>query len=165
MKIHTQPNAEFVKLGTLIEPIDKVAMLTSQDDDGALVSRPMVPLEMDEHGAIWFFTDRRSSKVEHLRSLNLSFSDADRGSYVSLCGSGDLDTDRAHIKRLWSPFARPWFPDGPDSEDLALLKFTPSAAEYWDAADSKMVRLFATAVSVIAARPIGMGEHGNLSLL
>ncbi len=127
MKIHTQPNAELQKLATLIQPMAGVAMLTSQDPDGALVSRPMAPLEMDDHG--------------------------------------DLETDRGHIKRLWSPLARPWFPEGTDSGNLALLKFTPSAAEYWDAVDTKMVHLFATAVSVIAARPIGMGEHGHIDQL
>ena len=162
MKIHTQPNAELQKLASLIEPLDRVAMLTSQDADGALGSRPMAPLEMDDHGAIWFFTDVHSARVEQLRSLNLSFSDAERGTYVSLCGHGDLEVDRAHIKRLWSPLARPWFPQGTESENLALLKFTPSAAEYWDAVNTKMVHLFATAISVIAARPIGMGEHGHL---
>ena len=165
MKIHTQPTAELQKLATLIQPMDGVAMLTSQDDDGALLSRPMAPLEMDEHGAIWFFTNRDSAKVEQLNTLNLSFSDAERGTYVSLCGHGDLEIDRAHVKRLWTPFARPWFPDGTDSENLTLLKFTPSAAEYWDAVDTKMVHLFATAVSVIAKRPIDMGEHGRLDQL
>jgi len=165
MKIQPQTNAERQKLATLIQPMDSVAMLTSQNAEGALVSRPMAPLEMDAQGAIWFFTDRNSAKVEQLRTLNLSFSDAERGTYVSLCGHGDLETDRSHIKRLWSPLARPWFPDGTDSENLALLKFTPSAAEYWDAVDTKMVHLFATAVSVIAARPIGMGEHGRIGQL
>ena len=162
MKVHPQPNAELQKLATLIQPMDGVAMLTSQDADGALVSRPMAPLEMDAHGAIWFFTDLRSAKPDLLRTLNLSFSDEERSTYVSLCGHGDLELDRSHIKRLWTPLARPWFPDGTDSENLALLKFTPSAAEYWDAVNTKMVHLFAMVVSVIAARPIGMGEHGHL---
>lgn len=165
MKIRPQPSAELQKLATLIQPMDGVAMLTSQDADGALVSRPMAPLEMDEHGAIWFFTDRRSAKPEQLRTLNLSFSDEERSTYVSLCGYGDLELDRSHIKRLWTPLARPWFPDATDSENLTLLKFTPSAAEYWDAATTKMVHLFATAVSVVAKRPIGMGEHGHIDAL
>lgn len=165
MKIHTQQNHELSHLARLIEPMDTVAMLTSDDADGALVSRPMAPLEMDAHGALWFFTDRRSAKVEQLRALNLSFSDAERGTYVSMSGHGDLELDREHIKRLWSAFARPWFPDGPDSEHLVLLKFTPVAADYWDAVDTKMVRMFATAVSVVAAKPIGLGEHGHLAQL
>ena len=59
---------------------------------------------------------------------------------------------------------RPWFPDGPESADLRLLKFTPSTVEYWDAAAGKMVRMMAIAASVIAARPIGMGEHGRVNV-
>lgn len=165
MKIQPQTSPELKKLATLIEPMDRVAMLTSQDADGALLSRPMAPLEMDEQGAVWFFTDRDSTKVEQLATLNLSFSDAERGTYVSLCGHGELATDRSHIKRLWTPMARPWFPEGTDSEHLTLLKFTPSAAAYWDAAHTKMVHLFATVVSVIAKRPIGMGDHGHIDAL
>ena len=36
-------------------------------------SRPMWPLLMDGAGALWFYTDLRSEKVEHLRVLNLAF--------------------------------------------------------------------------------------------
>lgn len=165
MKIQNQPTAELTRLAKLIQPMDTVAILTSHDADGALVSRPMAPLEMDAHGAHWFFTDRRSAKIDQLKVLNLSFVDAERGTYVSMSGHGEIVEDREHVKRLWSPMARPWFPHGPDSEELALLKFTPHVADYWDAVDTKMVRLFATAVSVVAAKPIGLGEHGHLAHL
>jgi len=165
MKIQSQPSAELTHLAQLIQPMDTVAMLTSHDADGALVSRPMAPLEMDALGALWFFTHRRSAKIEQLKALNLCFVDAERGTYVSMSGHGDIVDDREHVKRLWSPLARPWFPHGPDSEELTLLKFTPHSAEYWDAVDTKMVRLLATAVSVVAARPIGLGEHAHLAHL
>lgn len=164
MKIQTQPSAELTRLAKLIQPMDSVAMLTTRDADGALVSRPMAPLEMDAHGALWFFTHRKSAKIEQVRVANLCFVDAERGTYVSLSGDGEIVDDREHIKRLWSPLARPWF-HGPDAEELTLLKFTPQAADYWDAVDTKMVRLFATAVSVVAAKPIGLGEHGHLAHL
>lgn len=165
MKIQSQSSAELIHLAQLIQPMDTVAMLTSHDADGALVSRPMAPLEMDALGALWFFTHRRSAKIEQLKALNLCFVDAERGTYVSMSGHGDIVGDREHVKRLWSPLARPWFPHGPDSEELTLLKFTPHSAEYWDAVDTKMVRLLATAVSVVAARPIGLGEHAHLAHL
>ncbi len=165
MKIHTQPNAELTHLAKLIQPMDTVAMLMSHDADGALVGRPMAPLEMDSHGAMWFYTHRKSAKIEQLKALNLSFIDAERGTYVSMSGHGEVVDDREHIKRLWSPLARPWFPHGADSEELTLLKFTPTSADYWDAVDTKMVRLIATAVSVVAAKPIGLGEHGHLAHL
>ena len=165
MKIQAQSTAELTRLAKLIQPMDTVAMLTSHDAEGALVSRPMAPLEMDADGALWFFTHRRSTKIDQLKVLNLCFVDAERGTYVSMSGHGDIVEDREHVKRLWSPLARPWFPHGPDSEELTLLKFTPQAAEFWDAVDTKMVRLFATAVSVVAAKPLGLGEHVHFAHL
>jgi general stress protein 26 len=69
------------------------------------------------------------------------------------------------IEDLWTPFARSWFPDGADSSNLALLKFVPHSAEFWDAPNSKMVRMLAMAASIVAAKPIGMGNHGNLNAL
>jgi general stress protein 26 len=162
MKTETQSSAELTQLRKLIENMS-VAMLTTLDGEGALVSRPMAPLEMDAMGALWFFTDTRSNKIEHLRVVNLSFTDADRATYVSLSGRGELHADPVRIERLWTAFARPWFPDGPGSSHLALLKIRPDSAEYWDAPHSKMVRVFAMAASVAAAKPIGMGDHDTLT--
>ena len=162
MKTTAQSSAERTQLCDLIENMT-VGMLTNVNADGALVSRPMSPLEMDGNGALWFFTDARSEKLEHLRVVNLSFTDAANSTYVSLSGSGQIEMDRAHIERLWTPFAKPWFPDGPDSPNLALLKLVPETAEYWDAPHSKMVRMFAMAASVVAGKPIGLGEHDTLT--
>ena len=162
MKIHAQSTAALTQLAKLIEEIP-VAMFTNLDGEGTLVSRPMSPLEMDVNGALWFFTDVHSSKTEKLHKVNLSFADTARASYVSLSGHGELDTDQAHIRQLWSPFAKPWFPDGPDSPDLALLKFVPDTAEYWDAPHSKMVRMAAMAASVVAGKPVGLGDHDTVT--
>ena len=109
MKIAAQDSAEFAHVAKLIDDIP-IAMLTTIEDDHTLISRPMAVLEMDAHGALWFFTDVHSPKVEHLRVANLSFTDTDHGTYVSLSGRGEIETDRAHIQRLWSAPAKPWFP-------------------------------------------------------
>ena len=162
MNIETQNSPDMVALCKLIEPIP-VAMLCNLDADGALVSRPMAVLEVDAAGAVWFFVDLRSSRVEFLRVVNLSFVDAARGTYVSLSGRGEIRCDRSHVQRLWTPLAKPWFPEGPASTNLALLKFVPHTAEYWDAPNSKMVRMFAMAASVVAGKPIGMGDHATLT--
>jgi general stress protein 26 len=162
MKTEPQNNDSLAKLCKLIEPM-RVAMLTIADADGDLISKPMAPLEMDEDGAIWFFTDLHSDKVRHLNVLNLSFTDADNGTYVSISGKGEIHADREHIKKLWSLAAKPWFPNGPESANLALLKIIPSSAEFWDAPDSKMVRMFAMAASVAAGKPIAAGKHETIS--
>jgi general stress protein 26 len=160
MKTETQSSLELTRVCELIKDM-RVVMLTTVDDAGDLVSRPMTALEMDATGAIWFFTDIRSTKVAQLRKVNLACADTDSATYLSLSGHAEISGDATHIKELWSPMAKPWFPDGPDSENLVLLKFVPSAAEYWDAPSSKMVRLFALAASIVAGKPVGMGEHDN----
>ena len=164
MKMATQTSSELIHVSKLIENIP-IAMLTTLDDEGALASRPMTLLEMDAQGALWFFTDVQSAKVDHLRAVNLSFMDRGQGAYVSLSGHGELNTDRARIYSLWTVLAKPWFPDGPDSSNLALLKFTPHKADYWDVPSSKMVRAFGLVASAIAGKPVAMGEHGSLNAL
>jgi general stress protein 26 len=164
MKTETQRGAELSQLRALIADFD-VAMLTNLDDEGALVSRPMAPLEMDGEGALWFFTDWRLVKVDQLGIVNLSFTDPQRAVFVSLSGRGEFHTDRSRIDRLWTEFARPWFPQGPDSSNLALLKFVPDTAAYWDAPHSPTVRMFAMAASMVAGKPIAQGEHDTLTAL
>jgi general stress protein 26 len=162
MKIETQSNSDMAKVAELIKDMS-VALLTSTSEDSALVMRPMSPLMIDGSGAIWFFTDLRSAKVEQLRHVNLSFSNEADSTYVSLSGHGEIHNDRTKIKQLWTPFAKPWFPDGPDSPDLALLRFAPDSAEYWDAPSSKMLRMFGMVASIVTSKPIGLGEHDLLT--
>jgi general stress protein 26 len=164
MNIEPQGSDELIQLGRLIEHTP-VAMLTTIDGDGALVSRPMTPLRMDENGALWLFTDARSAKINQLRAVNLSFADTQQGTYVSISGRGEMYADHGHVEHLWTQFATSWFPDGPDSEHLALLKIVPDAADYWDAPQSRMVRVLAMAVSVVSGEAIATGEHGTLSEL
>jgi len=162
MKTEAQHSEERKQLCQLIEDMD-VAMLTAIDSDGALVSRPMAPLEMDADGALWFFTDRRSHKSDRLRRVNLAFTDTPRATYVSISGRCEVHVDAERAARLWTPFAKPWFPDGPTSANLALLKVIPEVAEFWDAPNSRMARVFAMVASVVAARPIGIGDHDRLT--
>jgi general stress protein 26 len=164
MKIETQKNVQLTRLAELIEDMN-VAMLTTTDATNALVSRPMAPLQMDADGAIWFFTDGNSSKTTQLTNVNLSFVDGDDGTYVSVSGHGTIESDRTRIDELWTPFARPWFPDGKDSQNLVLLKVAPQVAEYWDSPHSKMVRMFAMGASIAAGKPIGMGDNDTLTNL
>lgn len=163
MKIEARTTDELTRLAQLLEHMN-VAMLTTLGDDGQLESRPMMPLELDAQGALWFFTDARSTKVDHLDRVNLSFSEPSRQTHVSLSGRGELVADRGHVERLWTPMARPWFPQGPDSPELSLLRIVPQRVDYWDAPDSKMVRLFAMAASVVGGRPVGMGHHETMTL-
>ena len=67
----------------------------------------MTALEMDAQGELWFFIDVQSSKVDHLRAVNLSFTDRDQGAYVSLSGRGEINTNHARLQSLWTVLAKP----------------------------------------------------------
>lgn len=162
MDIQTQSTPERSKLAELIKGVS-TTMLTFINSQGALISQPMGPIAMDGEGVIWFFTDIDSEKVQHLDALNLTYSAEGDGTYVSISGKGELDTDLARKQELWTPFVKPWFPEGPESPNLVLLKFIPHTAEYWDSPHSKVVRLFAMGASIAAAKPIGLGDHARLN--
>jgi general stress protein 26 len=160
MNIQPQTQPDLAHVADLIKDIP-IAMMVTRTSDASLVSRPMAALEMDADGAISFFTHTTSDQLEHLDAINLSFSDAHSSTFVSLSGRGEIDTERSHIERLWTPMARPWFAHGPATPDLVLLRFVPQTAHYWDGPNSRMVRAFNMAASVAAGRPIGMADHGE----
>ncbi|MEO8002604.1 MAG: pyridoxamine 5'-phosphate oxidase family protein [Arenimonas sp.] len=165
MKTEKQNSPGRTQLCQLIQHMT-ITMMTTVDDKGVLVSRPMSPLLLDGDGSLWFFTDVRADKVKQIDGINLNFIDSARATYVSIYGRGEIHTERTYIDRLWTPFAKPWFPEGPDSKNLALLKFVPDSAEYWDSSHCKMVRILAVAASALLGKPVLMGEHemiGELS--
>lgn len=144
----------------------RVAMLAMTAANGLLESKPMTLLDHDAYGHFWFFCEAEPQDAvmrERYKTANLSFSDEQHSTYVSISGRGELLHDRDRIHALWSPMAKPWFPDGPDSPRLALLKFIPSQAETWDGPGSSVLRMLALAASVVSGKPVGMGEHAVLT--
>jgi general stress protein 26 len=161
----TQKLPAHAKLASLVKG-KRIGMLTTCLANGELDAKPMSLLELDDEGHFWFFVEHAPEDRgahERYRVVNLSFSDEGESTFVSIAGSGELLHDRERIEALWTPMAKPWFPDGPDSPRLALLKITPERSEYWDAPESRIVRGVALAASMAAGKPIGMGEHGVIS--
>jgi len=129
-----------------------VAMLTTLGCDRNLVSRPMVPLEMDAQGSFWFFTDWRHVEIDHLGSANLSFADPVRGPCVSITGRSEIHVDRARIARLRSRSTRLPDAQGEGAWNLALLKFVSLHAEVWDMPREHVRRMSDLSESQKAAR-------------
>ncbi len=143
-----------------------IAMLTTEDTDGALRSRPLATLQMDSAGKLWFFTAMSSGKVGQIdqhRHVNLSYANHEKQSYVSISGSARLLRDREKMRELWSVWAKPWFKNGPDDPDLGLLEVTVQQAEYWDAPASRMERLIGLAKAMSTGNTDQLGEHGNVT--
>lgn len=129
------------KAKELVEDID-FTMLTTQDGDGNLVSRPMSTRQMDKNGDIWFFTSEDTKKVEEAkadRDVGLSYCDAKGMRYVSVAGKASIVHDDAKMKELYTPSLDIWFEEGLDTPGIALLRVTPVETEFWEPAHGKIV--------------------------
>jgi general stress protein 26 len=164
MKKERQADPSMQKLADLIDETG-VAMLTTEEPDGSLRSRPLATLQMDSAGKLWFFTALSSGKVGEIdqhRKVNLSYANVDKQDYVSVSGHARLFRDPEKMKELWTRWVEPWFPDGLDDPDLALLEVTVDDAEYWDAPASKTQRLFGLAKALSTGSTDQLGEHAKV---
>jgi general stress protein 26 len=163
---HMTRDEMMAKVGAMIKDI-KMAMLTTEAEDGVLHSRPMATQETDFDGTLWFFTGISSGKVSELDwnpEVNLSFAQPSETKYVSVSGNGEIVRDRAKMRELWNDIYKAWFPQGLNDPDLALLKVEVSTAEYWEAKSGKMVQLFGYLKALATGERAQGGEHGVIDI-
>ena len=135
----TGPDA-LARVKDLVEDID-FTMLTTTDDEGNLVSRPMSTRQMDDAGDIWFFTSEDTEKVDEARAhrdVGLSYCDAKGMRYVSIGGVASVVHDPAKMHELYTPSLDVWFEQGLATPGITLLKVTPKVAEFWEPAKGKV---------------------------
>jgi len=139
---------EQAELAKLIEEF-KTAMLVTRGADGHYRARPMALQHHAPEDALWFCASMDSEKVRDLQSdphcAVAMHSSENSSSYVSLSGRGEVIRDRQLIHSLWRPDWKVWFPDGPDEEDLVLVKFHPEHVEYTDPA-ARGLKVLLTAI-------------------
>lgn len=142
----------------------RVATLSNVDQHGVLLSETLQRWEMDDSGALWFFTDRCSSANEHLHAFNLSFSDAAHSKHISLSGHAEIQAENLGSEPLLGSI---WIGDiciSRSSMDNrgTLLRFIPQTPVYWQAPQSLLTRLLARLsafTSVVAC--IGRGNRAT----
>ncbi|MEZ4674016.1 MAG: pyridoxamine 5'-phosphate oxidase family protein [Caldilineaceae bacterium] len=165
--VQKQRADEIEKLNELISDIE-IAMLTTQEADGTLRSRPMGTQQVEFDGDLWFFTRIDAAKVHEVqqdRHVNVSYADEDNQRYVSVSGTAQVMRDQAKIDELWNPIAKVWFPDGKDDPSLALMKVHVTQAEYWDAAANRMVQLAHFAKALVTGNGAeDMGENRKIRM-
>lgn len=162
---------EYKKLAEMIQDIE-IAMMTTQDTDGFLRSRPMMVQEMAEDGSLWFFTSKDSGKmlsIEEEPRVNLAYASPRDSRYVSVSGRAEQVDDLAKKKELWSPKHRAWFSEGVEDPQLTLIRVQIEAAEYWDAKSSKLVHLLGAAKALMTGESVrkedmGKDSHGKIEL-
>ncbi len=96
--------------------------------------------------------------------VSVAFSEPKSQTYVAISGTGRLLRDRAKAEKIWSAFAKIWFPKGLDDPDLAVLSVTVEKAEYWDAPSGAIVLVYGLVTQATTGHPPKVGENKKLSL-
>ena len=145
----------------------RFAMLTTTDEDGSLVARPMTTVQKEFSGTLWFFTSLSSPPAKAVAahgSVGVHYSEPKSDVYVSLSGDAHMEHDRARMEALWSPMVKAWFPKGIDDPDLGMIRIDIHRAEYWDVEESKPVQLFKMAKAALTGEQPKLGEHKTVTM-
>jgi general stress protein 26 len=150
-------SSDVAKLTELARDI-KIAMLTTIDEEGNFVSRPMAQQEVEFDGDLWFFAERSSSAVAHISQrskvgVTLSSSDT----WISVAGAAEVVEDEAKAKDLWNAWVEAWLPQGPEDPSVVLIKVNAASAEYWDSPGGKV----ASVLSFVKAKVTGERYEGG----
>lgn len=144
MKVAKQKSRDLARLAALVRQM-KVAMLTTIEPDGSLRSRPLHTVELDAAGRLWFFTQAHAPKSAGIEAnrhqVNLSYADPRDEDFASISGTAHLVRDKEKMRALWISLLEPWFPQGLDDPDLALLEVRIDKAEYWDTPHHENVKI------------------------
>lgn len=123
------PDTRFVDI---LEGIP-TAMFVTIDSDGFPHARPLAVARVDREGVVWFVTHSETTKIAEISRaplVGLTFQDHTR--HASASGRVELVRDPELVREMWSESWRLWFPDGPDTPELVLVKVVISHGEYWD---------------------------------
>lgn len=159
----TATTEEIEKIAQLVTA-SRIALLTTVNSEGALVSRPLATQEVEFDGDLWFFTQDPSEKVREIAAnnqVNASF-ESGKG-YLSVSGAATVVHDRDTIDKLWSTSAEAWFPNGKD-DSVALIKVVAHTAEYWSTDDPKPLVLLKVAKAAITGGQPDIGDNETVTL-
>lgn len=149
------------KVHDMIKSI-KFANLVTQDEDNRLWSRPMGTTKSENASEIWFFTQADSPKVDHIQrnaNICLSYAEPESQSYVSLTGTATIVREQAQIDALWNEALRAWFPKGKQDPNIALIRVSVEAAEYWDNPSASFVIAFGYMKARLTGEQADLGDN------
>ena len=144
---------------------ERFAMLTTTDAGGKLHSRPMALQEVEFDGDLWFFATVGSRKVEHIVAnpqVNVTVSSNDV--WVSLTGRATTTEDEDRKRELWNAGVEAWFPNGPEADDVLLIRIEGESAEYWDSPGGRVATAFSLAKAKVTGKPYSGGDNERVDL-
>ena len=132
-----------------LKSIDFV-MLNTHTEGGRIAGRPMSNnRDVEYDGDSWFFVDQESRTFVDV-SADPKVTISAQGSkgllgkpplFLSIEGQTEIVTDKATLAEHWTKELERWWPEGPDTPGVALLKIHAERIHYWDGEDQGEVAL------------------------
>ncbi|MEO8879661.1 MAG: pyridoxamine 5'-phosphate oxidase family protein [Gemmatimonadaceae bacterium] len=167
MNDNVSPAKKIEELYSLVEGID-IAMLTSRNFDGTLVSRPMSTQEKRPRVDFWFVTSTETHKVDEIAAqpeVNLAYYNNKSREWVSVSGTARIVSDRDLIRTLYKPDWKAWFGDeggdrngGPNDPRLVLIEVEAHEATFLKSNQPRAVQLFKVAKALLTGEPPKIGD-------
>lgn len=159
-----QNNDEIAKVAALIKDAE-IAMITTLSADNRLVSRPMTVQEAEFDGDLWFIFSEDSEQAADIRDdAEVNVSLQSKGTWISVAGTARIVHDDAKLREFWSAGVDAWFPEGPDSPGIALLKVEGESAQYWTAKAGPVRTLVELVKSRVRDTRPDIGETNTVEL-
>jgi general stress protein 26 len=164
MKTSSRPN-EAETLWDLIKET-RFAMLTHRHPDGSLHSHPLTTQGKSlDDWVLRFFVSKATELGQRLQAdgnVNVSYSNPDKDTYISISGQAVISGDVATKERLFNALAKAWFPGGARDPDLELVEVQVQHAEYWNVKENKTTQLYKIAKAAVTGERPKIGEHKEL---
>ena len=129
--------SETRRIAELIKDIDICMFVTRSD--GVVRGRPMSNNGSVEYdGDSWFFSYKETPKVREIEAdphVELAYIATEKGTWVSIEGTAEVVEDDDRKRELWADSLEQWFTEGPEDDDVVLLKVRADRIHAW--ADGK----------------------------
>jgi len=155
---------ERAKVAELVKAAE-IALFTTVNGHGQLVSRPLAVQEVEFDGDLWFFTQYPTDKTAEIDAhpqVNVAM-ESGKG-YLSIAGAAEIVLDKAKVEELWTKRVEAWFPDGREDPTIALIKVHAETAEYWSMDEAKPVVLFKVAKAYVTGEQPDVGSNKVVEL-
>ncbi|KAH8724402.1 hypothetical protein GQ44DRAFT_618095 [Phaeosphaeriaceae sp. PMI808] len=178
---YTQKNQDEASLKEKVEDLfkfidkTKFCLLTTQAADSDLLASRAMGLAAKEGNGfdLLFHTNTESGKTDDLnehKSVNIGFIN-NSGEWASISGHASIETDRAIVKKHYSPSLKAWIGDlgdgkhdgGPEDPRIGIIRVKASTAQYAVSNSTQIGGLVELAKGVATGQPPNINKLRQIS--
>ena len=154
------------KVAELVKGI-RICMMSTVDESGQVLSRPMATQDTEFDGTVWFLTRSTSEKVHNIQEnqqISLEYAEPKDSKYITLRGRARVSRDQRKIDELWNPMYKAWFPEGKEDPEIAVVRVDVTEGDYWEASSSKIVMGIKYVAAAVTGGKVPVGESGHVAV-